>query len=86
MGPGYRVRTIHEPILVCTIGSPKHRAFPSFFDGIAREHSRKPDELYDLVSKHTPDAFRCDLFARRTRSGFEGWGFEATKFDEAASR
>jgi N6-adenosine-specific RNA methylase IME4 len=45
IGTGYRVRTKHEPILVCTVGNPKHKPFPSTFDGIAREHSRKPDEF-----------------------------------------
>jgi N6-adenosine-specific RNA methylase IME4 len=28
MGTGYRVRTMHEPVLVGTIGNPKHGAFP----------------------------------------------------------
>lgn len=85
MGTGYRVRTMHEPILVCTIGNPKHRALPSSFDGIAREHSRKPDEFYDIVGTHTRLAVRrADLFSRETRPGFEGWGLEHGKFDTAA--
>jgi N6-adenosine-specific RNA methylase IME4 len=54
IGTGYRVRTMHEPILVCTVGAPQHKPFPSTFDGVAREHSRKPDEFYDLVLSHTP--------------------------------
>jgi len=58
MGIGYRVRTMHEPILVGVVGHPKHRAFPSIFDGVAREHSRKPDEFYDMVGSHTPLAIR----------------------------
>jgi N6-adenosine-specific RNA methylase IME4 len=65
IGTGYRVRTMHEPILVCTVGNPQHKPFPSTFDGIAREHSRKPDEFYDLVLSHTPQAIRrADLFSR----------------------
>jgi N6-adenosine-specific RNA methylase IME4 len=83
MGTGYRVRTMHEPILVCTTGNPRHQPFPSFFDGVAREHSRKPDEFYALVKKHTPQAFRhCDLFSRQTRDGFDAWGDQVGKFDE----
>jgi N6-adenosine-specific RNA methylase IME4 len=31
IGTGYRVRTMHEPILVCTIGNPQHKPFPSIF-------------------------------------------------------
>jgi N6-adenosine-specific RNA methylase IME4 len=74
IGTGYRVRTMHEPILVCAVGNPRHKPFPSTFDGIAREHSRKPDEFYDLVLSHTPEAIRrADLFSRQTRPGFEGW-------------
>jgi hypothetical protein len=84
IGTGYRVRTMHEPILVCTVGKPQHKPFPSTFDGIAREHSRKPDEFYDLVLSHTPQAIgRADLFSRQTRPGFEGWGNEHGKFDES---
>lgn len=83
-GPGYRVRTIHEPILLCTIGNPQHAAFPSVFDGIAREHSRKPEEFYDLVDKRAPDLMaRAELFARTARSGWDVWGNETGKFASA---
>jgi N6-adenosine-specific RNA methylase IME4 len=76
VGPGYRVRTMHEPILVCTYGNPTHKALPSAFDGVAREHSRKPDEFYELVRKATPNAMRrASLFtAGHHHDGFEGWG------------
>lgn len=82
MGPGYRVRTMHEPILVCTIGNPQHHPLPSLFDGVAREHSRKPDEFYEIVRSATSSALRrADLFSRETRPGFIGWGNEHGKFD-----
>lgn len=61
MGPGYRARTMHEPILVATTGNPRHKAFPSTFDGIAREHSRKPESFYQMVE-------RCPIAAARTSS------------------
>jgi N6-adenosine-specific RNA methylase IME4 len=87
IGTGYRVRTMHEPILVCTLGNPHHKPFPSWFDGIAREHSRKPDEFYDLVVNRTACALRrADLFSRQTRPGFDGWGFEHGKFDVTSER
>ena len=83
MGTGYRVRTMHEPVLVCTLNNPRHTPFPSCFDGAAREHSRKPAEFYDLVVDRTPLALRrVDLFSREIRQGFDGWGFEHGKFDE----
>lgn len=82
MGTGYWARTMHEPIIVATLGRPrKFSAFPSAFDGIAREHSRKPDEFYSLVVKHTCGLRRADLFSRETREGFDGWGLERGKFD-----
>lgn len=86
MGTGYRARTLHEPILLAITGNPEHRPFPSLFTGIAREHSRKPDEFYDIVRACTPKAMiRADLFSRQTRSGFVGWGNEKTLFDEVAA-
>jgi len=70
---------------VCTLGNPRNRPLPSSFDGIARDHSRKPDEFYEIVTNHTPGAARCDLFSRETREGFIGWGNEHGKFDAAQS-
>jgi N6-adenosine-specific RNA methylase IME4 len=81
IGTGYRVRTMSEPILLGAIGAQFHKPFPSIFDGVAREHSRKPEEFYDLVRKCTPDASRCDLFSRANKPGFVGWGDEHGKLD-----
>jgi N6-adenosine-specific RNA methylase IME4 len=84
MGTGYRVRGMHEPVHIGTIGNPRHKPFPSVFDGIARQHSRKPEEFYRMVEKHTPHAFRLDLFSRATRNGWKNWGRESTLFDDGA--
>jgi len=85
VGTGYRVRTSHEPVLLASFGGRQtHRAFPSIFDGLAREHSRKPDAFYRMVAERTPDQDRCDLFSRETRPGFDGWGREHGKFDLVA--
>lgn len=84
-GPGYRVRTLHEPILLGTIGNPKHDAFPSAFHGLARQHSRKPDEFYSLIDDCAPDlGFRADVFSRTNRKGWDAFGDEAGKFEAAA--
>lgn len=49
MGTGYRVRTTGEIVLVGTLCIPKQSHVPpTIFDGIVREHSRKPDEFYAL--------------------------------------
>lgn len=80
MGPGYRARTMHEPVLVATMGNPRHQAFPSCFDGVAREHSRKREEFYALVDARFSGAVKADLFSRQTRPEWDGWGNEAGKF------
>jgi N6-adenosine-specific RNA methylase IME4 len=41
-----------------------------------REHSRKPDQLYDLIEACSPGPF-LELFARGRRRGWEQWGHEA---------
>lgn len=40
-----------------------------------RVHSRKPDELYDLVERRTTGA-RLEMFARTRRPGWDAWGNE----------
>lgn len=84
-GTGYRVRDASETILLGVFGDKDveqfHKPFPSIFDGIAREHSRKPDEFYAIVERCTPRAWRCSLFSRETRAGWDSWGDQAGKFD-----
>jgi len=50
------------------------------FYGKVREHSRKPDEFYELVKRVSP-APRIDLFGREKRDGYEVWGNEVNKFN-----
>lgn len=86
MGTGYWARTMHEPVIIASVGKPrKFSAFPSVFDGVAREHSRKPEEFYALVNKHTTGLRRADLFSRASRAGFDAFGFEVGKFDKEAA-
>lgn len=40
-----------------------------------REHSRKPDELYDIIEKCSPGPY-LELFARGKRKGWDQWGNE----------
>nr|WP_289851528.1 MT-A70 family methyltransferase [Sinorhizobium meliloti] len=86
MGTGYRVRTTGEVVVVATLGNPKQAAIPqTIFDGIAREHSRKPDEFYALCDRVMPHARRADVFAREQRTGWHAFGNEVTKFNEVAA-
>jgi len=49
------------------------KAFPTCFNGARREHSRKPTEFYEMISRVTPGP-RIDIFSREKRDGFTGWG------------
>lgn len=40
-----------------------------------REHSRKPDEFYELIEACSPEP-RIELFARHRRAGWDAWGNE----------
>lgn len=50
------------------------------FSAKVREHSRKPDEFYEIVKEASPGP-RLDLFSREGREGFQAWGNEVAKFD-----
>src|SRR6202171_4084150 len=83
MGCGFWARSMHERVLLGTVGKPRKFTLPSCFDGIAREHSRKPDEFYRMIADRTPDLRRADLFAREKREGWDAWGDELEKFSSA---
>jgi len=44
-----------------------------------REHSRKPEEFYELVEATCPGS-KLELFAREKRPGWEAWGAETDRF------
>lgn len=44
-----------------------------------REHSRKPDELYDIVESCSPPPY-LELFARGQRPGWDQWGNEVEDY------
>jgi N6-adenosine-specific RNA methylase IME4 len=46
-----------------------------------REHSRKPDEQYQLIEACSPGPF-LELFARGDRKRWVSWGNEADEFYE----
>jgi hypothetical protein len=51
-------------------------------DGLARQHSRKPEEAYDLVDALLPShARKADIFSRQVRPGWDSWGDEVDKFE-----
>jgi N6-adenosine-specific RNA methylase IME4 len=48
-----------------------------------REHSRKPDEVYERVQRYCVGPY-LELFSRQQRPGWTCWGNEVDKFSEAA--
>lgn len=63
-------------------GSPKFidtKAFSACFEAPRKEHSRKPNEFYDLIKRVT-DGKRVEVFSRETREGFEQFGNETDKY------
>ena len=44
-----------------------------------REHSRKPDEQYDIIESCSPGP-RIELFARGPRKGWFSWGNQADEY------
>ena len=60
------------------------KQFPTCFNAPRREHSRKPDEFYDIVRRVSP-APRLDMFSRQARPDFNAWGNETEKFNQETS-
>ena len=99
-GTGYIFRSACEPFLVGTMGSPltaknvrnviETLEAENAIYAPTREHSRKPDEIYDLCERLCPRALHgVELFARQRWAGgkiaWQAWGNETDKFGEAAA-
>lgn len=85
MGMGYWTRQNTEPCLLATRGKPK-RIGADVRQGIIaprREHSRKPDDIHGRIERLVGGPY-VELFARRRVEGWDCWGNETTKFNEAA--
>jgi N6-adenosine-specific RNA methylase IME4 len=82
LGMGFYVRQEHEHLLIGTRGDmptplPANRP-PSIIHAPRREHSRKPDEAYEVIERMYPGLPRIELFARGpARPGWAVWGNEA---------
>ena len=82
-GLGYYFRSKHEILLLGVRGSflPLTReAVPSFLMTKPREHSRKPDEIYDIIETLYPNCNYLEMFARNRRDGWDCYGNETEKF------
>lgn len=85
-GTGYRLRSACEPFLLAVTGAPiTSRSVRNFVDGLAREHSRKPESGYALAESLMHGARFVELFSRTSRPGWDCWGYEAGKLDPVVS-
>jgi N6-adenosine-specific RNA methylase IME4 len=49
---------------------------PSVIHAARREHSRKPDQAYEMIERMYPELPKIELFARQERPGWRQWGNE----------
>lgn len=79
-GVGFYFRNVTELILFGVRGSMRTlspaRSQVNMIETRKREHSRKPDEQYDLIESCSPGPF-LELFARHPHEGWTVWGDES---------
>ena len=78
-GVGFYFRNVTELVLFGIRGNmrtlPPGRRQVNLLASQKREHSRKPDELYDIIETCSPGPY-LELFARQPRLGWTQWGNE----------
>jgi N6-adenosine-specific RNA methylase IME4 len=88
-GVGFYFRNVTELILFGVKGRMRTgaagRRQVNMIETRKREHSRKPDQAYDLIEACSP-APRLELFARYARPGWGTWGDESPPEIEARGR
>jgi len=80
-GVGFYFRNVTEMVLFGVRGKGNRRTLKpgrstaNFIATRKREHSRKPDELFEIVESCSPGPY-LELFARFPRTGWTTWGNE----------
>jgi N6-adenosine-specific RNA methylase IME4 len=83
-GVGFYFRNVTELILFGVRGKNARTLAPgrrqvNLLGTRKREHSRKPDEQYEIIEACSPGPF-VELFARGTRTGWTAWGNQAAEY------
>lgn len=83
-GVGFYFRNVTELVLFGVRGKNARTLAPgrrqvNFLATQKREHSRKPDEFYNIVESCSPGPY-LELFARGSRKGWATWGDQAEKY------
>lgn len=84
-GVGFYFRNVTELVLFGVRGKNARTLAPgrrqvNYLSSQKREHSRKPDELYDIIEACSPGPF-LELFARGTRPNWTAWGNQAEDYE-----
>lgn len=82
-GVGFYFRNTTEMVLFGIRGrlrtlAPGRRQV-NIIKSMKREHSRKPDELYDIIEACSPSPY-LELFARGKRKGWSQWGNQVENY------
>ena len=74
---GYYFKGQSEQLLFGVRGKlpPQDRCQVTIINGKIRNHSKKPDEQFNVIEKVSPSP-RIELFAREKRKGWDCWGNE----------
>lgn len=83
-GVGFYFRNVTELVLFGVRGKKARTLQPgrrqvNFLSSRKREHSRKPDELYDIIEACSAGPY-LELFARGAREGWHAWGDQAENY------
>lgn len=84
-GVGFYFRNVTEIVLFGVRGKTARTLAPArsqvnLISSRKREHSRKPDELYELIEKCSKGPY-LELFARGTRPNWTQWGNEVEDYN-----
>jgi N6-adenosine-specific RNA methylase IME4 len=84
-GVGFYFRNVTELVLFGVRGKGARTHSPgrtqvNLLATRKREHSRKPDELYEIIEACSPGP-RLEVFARGGRKGWKPWGNQAEVYD-----
>ena len=86
VAPAFTVRFAHEYLLwfykpkFMSIAKEARGKYTTILNEKAREHSRKPDIAYKMISEFYPDKSKIDVFSREGRKDYAQWGIETNKF------
>src|SRR4051794_17844885 len=84
-GVGFYFRNVTELVLFGVRGKKARTLQPgrtqvNLVSTRKREHSRKPDEMYDLIRRCSRGPF-LEMFARGTQPGWTAWGNQALDYE-----